>query len=158
MDGPIDQFTEVDERLESIQTTIGNEIAPTLDAIANGVGGGESRSFQLEFSEEIEAGTTSADPVEVVREIPFDGRVTTFFCGWPDGTQNTAGIRLERNEGEGLFPRNKGDQFVALNDVSHPFDLRVPVAEGEDLVVKFTNADTNEAHFLNAVVTVTEGI
>lgn len=156
MDDWLDQLTTVDESLRSIHSTIEEDLIPPVVGIANSVDEDRTRSFQLEFSEEIDPSTTTADPVEVTRTVPFGGRITTFFVGWPDGTQNAAGIQLERNEGERLFPRNKEDQFIALNDVSHPFDLRAPVNKGEDLTVKFTNADTNESHFLNAVVTVTE--
>lgn len=156
-----DRLTDVDEVLENQVVPTQQSMLDELRSIREAVGGGPTPgeaglAIQIDFSNEVATNTTTDNPVSITREVPFDGRITTFFTGWPDGTQNGAGIALLRNEGERLFPRNPEDQFVAFNDVAHPFDLRAPVSKGETLEAQFTNADPNQSHFLNAVVTIEE--
>lgn len=155
--GSIDRWTSIDEKLGGLNDIAEEAVAVLTQDIVPAVTDGNRNQYHLEFSTEVPADTVD-EPLAVERTVPFDGHITMFYVGWPDGAQNGAGIGLARNEGERLFPRNQEDKFVAFNDVSYDFGLRAPVEHGEDLIVEFTNADTNESHFLNAVVEIQEAV
>ena len=121
-------------------------------------GTGRPRSFQVDFSTEIPAGTPTNDPLEVARTIPYDGRIKTLVVGWSSGSSYLAGVRLEYGDGEGLFPRigDEDDGFIPGDGFTHPFDLEADIQADNDLVAKYANADPDNSHYINVLATIEE--
>lgn len=113
-------------------------------------------SFVYEFSEDVPAGTPIEEPVEIERDVPKDGWITSIIVGWPDGADNLVGVGVGTETGETIFPRNKQDSYVAANDFTQPFDVRMEVSKDDTLVAKYVNNDSANDHFVNVFVTIEE--
>lgn len=86
-----------------------------------------------------------------VSTVPFDGWVTGFTCGWPNGADQNAGISLRHNEeGTKFFPYGD-DEFAAFDGYNNTFPVTFPVEKGEKLKVVFNNTN-NTAMPLNALI------
>lgn len=118
----------------------------------------QHKSFVYEFSTDVPADTPLENPIEVERDVPQDGWITSIIVGWPDGADNRVGVGVGTETGENLFPRNKEDQFIAANSFTSPFDVRVEVSEDDTLVARYMNHDTDNDHFVNVFVTIEESL
>lgn len=151
----LDRLTDMDEILV-------HDILPEVQDINDGInslhqleGGGVTTLREAvprekdtkDLSKKLDPGEDASR----VGKVPFDGWVTGFICGWPDGAAQNAGIGLYHNsEGTKFFPEGE-DDYAAFNDWNHRFPVTFPVEKGEELEVKFKNENTSEMP-LNALV------
>lgn len=155
--GLLDGLTSIDERLTLVNEEL-NRIRNTISNIGGIDDGNETvgEVFQKEMSTDVPADTQTENPVETSRTAKQDIRLLEYVVGWPDGADNRVGVKLVTDQERVLFPKNPEDDFVAANNFTHPFTLRTEVASGTGLITQFVNLDTNNSHFINAVLTYEE--
>ena len=167
----LDRFTDIDDLIRDTNRTL-QQVAQTHQALAQASDDGTE--FELNLPEESEASefpfdfSTSVpefpaarpeDPLVEVFETPKDGTLTDVLIGYPSGTQQAVGVRLEGVDGESLIPRGpSGAQFVAFDDEVIRFNLNEPIQKNEEITIKFANNDEENPHFVNVLLRVREDI
>ncbi len=167
----LDRFTDIDDLIRDTNRTL-QQVAQTQQALAQAIDDGTE--FELNLPEESEASefpfdfSTSVpefpearpeDPLVEVFETPKDGTLTDVLIGYPSGTQQAVGVRLEGVDGESLIPRGpSGAQFVAFDDEVIRFNLNEPIQKNEEITIKFANNDEENPHFVNVLLRVREDI
>lgn len=145
-----DRLTHLDEIAE-------NDIVPLLEGIYSRLGG-ESRAYTLDLSSDVQADVVPPEEQTETREIPFDGWITSFVVGWPDGAGHGVAVQLRFNEGQRLFPRDSDTEYTSANDFTHRFPLRTPVRAGEDITAGYINTHEAYSFPMTALVTVEEAV
>lgn len=112
--------------------------------------------FPIEFSTNVPADTGLGDPLEIRREMPFDGHVTELMVGFPAGAGGAVGVQFRRVSGSTLFPYNTEDQYIAQDDIQHPYSMCASVREEETMVAQYVNTDVDNDHFINVIASVRE--
>ncbi len=144
-------LSQVRDILKEVRNELGNiepKIVSDRLVIEEGV---PRESYQLEMSMLVDPGETESE----TREMPFDGWVDGFIVGFPDGTDQSVGLRLEDDDtGTQYFPRNREDNYFAANDYSDNLDLAFEIEEGQKLTAELKNNDSMNEHFINVMVTV----
>jgi len=167
----LDRFTDIDDLIRDTNRTL-QQVAQTQQALAQAIDDGTE--FELNLPEESEASefpfdfSTSVpefpearpeDPLAEVFETPKDGTLTDVLIGYPSGTQQAVGVRLEGVDGESLIPRGpSGAQFVAFDDEVIRFNLNEPIQKNEEITIKFANNDEENPHFVNVLLRLREDI
>ena len=167
----LDRFTDIDDLIRDTNRTL-QQVAQTQQALAQAIDDGTE--FELNLPEESEASefpfdfstlvpefpdAPPNDPLVEVFETPKDGTLTDVLIGYPSGTQQAVGVRLEGVDGESLIPRGpSGAQFVAFNDEVIRFNLNEPIQKNEEITIKFANNDEENPHFVNVLLRVREDI
>ena len=167
----LDRFTSIDDLIRDTNRTL-QQVAQTQQALAQAIDDGTE--FELNLPEESEASefpfdfstlvpefpaAEPDDPLVEVFETPKDGTLTEVLIGYPSGTQQAVGVRLEGVDGESLIPRGpSGAQFVAFNDEVIRFSLNEPIQKNEEITIKFANNDEENPHFVNVLLRVREDI
>ncbi len=152
-DGPIDHLTQLDEimagpildRLKSIDKKVGGSgsggaagsyepeprVRRTIDLSA------QLAPFRNEPGEdqiEHDGGRTA--------EAPFDGWITSFICGWPEGAEQNTGIGLRHDPEDTVYFPSGQDNFAAFNDFNNAFEVVIPVEKGEEFRADFLNKNS----------------
>ena len=167
----LDRFTDIDDLIRDTNRTL-QQVAQTQQALAQAIDDGTE--FELNLPEDSEASefpfdfstlvpefpdAPPDDPLVEVFEAPKDGTLTEILVGYPSGTQQAVGVRVEGPDGEALVPRGpSGTQFIAFNDEVLRFRVNVPLEKNETITIKFANNDDVEDHFVNVVLLVREDI
>ena len=167
----LDRFTDIDDLLRETNSTL-QQVAQTQQALAQAIDDGTE--FELNLPEESGASefpfdfstlvpefpaAGPDDPLVEVFETPKDGTLTEVLIGYPSGTQQAVGVRLEGVDGESLIPRGpSGAQFVAFDDEVIRFNLNEPIQKNEEITIKFANNDEENPHFVNVLLRVREDI
>ena len=167
----LDRFTDIDDLIRDTNRTL-QQVAQTQQALAQAIDDGTE--FELNLPEESEASefpfdfstlvpefpdAPPNDPLVEVFETPKDGTLTDVLIGYPSGTQQAVGVRLEGVDGESLIPRGpSGAQFVAFDDEVIRFNLNEPIQKNEEITIKFANNDEENPHFVNVLLRVREDI
>lgn len=153
-----DRLTGVDDTLRALEATVDtldNTVNALVDSLDSQTAPAE-RPYDL--SQVIPADTPTNDPETDTWTIPRDGTVTKLILGWPDGTQQAAGIGLRGKDGESLVPAGpKGSKFVALNDKVLTFNLADAVAKNDTYTFEFVNTDEENDHFVNVIPILSRG-
>ena len=167
----LDRFTDIDDLIRDTNRTL-QQVAQTQQALAQALDDGTD--FELDLPEETTESEFPFDFSTLVPEFPDapandplvetfnstkDGTLTEIIVGYPSGTQQAVGVRVEGPDGEALIPRGpSGTQFIAFNDEVLRFRVNVPLEKNETITIKFANNDDVEDHFVNVVLLVREDI
>lgn len=167
MSALLDPLISADDVLRSIRdeeipniVSILQQQSQALESIAGAVSDGDtsrSDAFTFGYSATVPANTSTIDPVEVERDMPFDGRLTQLVVSFPSGTQQAVGVQVARADDEQLAPRGESG-YIALDGGFQPFDLRVNVANGETIKARFANNDPQTDHYAAVFLTVEERV
>lgn len=150
--GVSDDFQTVNRRLDGIVDGLQQE---GVDA--------EARSeFPWKFSATVPADTGAADPETVVHTIGVDGEIVGFEAVSSQAAQQAVGVQFGAKAGERYAPRNPDidstddDEYLGVDD--HPITAQpnVRVSEGDKLIVKYINNDTNNSHYVRTQVRIRE--
>lgn len=165
--GFIDRFTDVDEILRDLDATVEKmddnvrSLVTALDdqtALDIEVTQSPPAERPYNFSEVVDADTPANDPITETWSIPHDGTVTKMIIGWPDGSQQTAGVGVVGTQGESLIPAGpRGSNYIALNDKTLTFNLDDDVSKGEEYEFRFANTDTEQDHYVNVIPVLSRG-
>lgn len=107
--------------------------------------------FPIDMSHDVPASTASTDEETQTRSFEFEYAIDSVVLGWPSGTNNLVGVQLRLRSGERLIPRNEEDEFIAADDFTDRFPLKVKVEAGSDIVAHFVNNDNVNSHFVNII-------
>ena len=91
------------------------------------------------------------------RQVPFTGTVRDVIMAFPAGTQQLVDVRLMYFPSGGsrqLVVPSIDDSFIALDDVTVPFQPRMPVKAPGYLRVEWTNYDSLNSHTIPVIVTI----
>lgn len=139
-------------RLERQQTALLQQLTDVLGRITPDGTITLPDAFPWEFSTDVPSDTPVDSPVTTERSIPDGARLTSLTVGWPSGADNTAGVQFGPADPEDVkyFPRNTQDDYIAANDFTDTWPLRVN-PQDDVLVAQFVNGDTTNNHFINVI-------
>lgn len=150
------QMSAVEEQTEAQTRALGDILPGSIDI--------QEGNFKvIELSKIVSAGVSTDEPETNRRSIPFEGWIRSVIAGWPDGTNNLAGLGIDvLNVDDSLkaevFPSNEEDDYVAANDFTSTFSVTQQVDQQDTIRARFVNNDQNNSHFINAIVIVEEDV
>ena len=110
-----------------------------------------TESFKLT----IPANTAVGKEVFQEAEWPFDGRIVQVILFFPTGASATASVFFT-NEGLQIFPPKEG-QTIALDAITIPYKVNIPVHRGDKVRLNGNNSDT-ASHTIRAQLTGVEEV
>lgn len=117
--------------------------------------------YPWKFSAAVPAGTGTADPTRVRREINTDGIIRRIEIVSTQAAQQAVGARVGLATGQRFIPRNPvdndepADDFIGLDQNPVGATPNVAITEGTELDVDYINNDSRR-HFVRAIVEVEE--
>lgn len=176
-DDLLDRFSSTDELLANTNQTleqIERDQAALADLMAqlNELLGADSDPERLRRTDRPVVSDAIVEPQEEATDeitVPRDGSLSNVRLSWPQGSAQTIGIGLVGVDGESLVPFGpSGAKYIALDNVTVPFELDYGVEKGQTLTVRYVNnrvaSDPNDpaevqalTAYPSAVLTFTEG-
>jgi hypothetical protein len=106
----------------------------------------------------VPAGTAENNPVKETREVDFDGEVRQLRVVSTQAAQQAVGAQFSYASGERVLPRDDPEdaRYVPLGDEPVVNTPNTSVAEGEEVVYSFANADPDNDHFVTAIAQIEE--
>lgn len=159
----IDNLLRQQQQMLQQQQQILSDIRDTLTSQGTAlerISGGDEQDaaeYPFDLSANVDPETVINDPLVRSVEIPYDGIIEQLIIGYPDGTDNLAGIAVGRTGmGERFYPRKVADgaPYTALNNVTVTVDINEPIDEGNSIEARFVNLSTEYSRFLTALAVV----
>lgn len=114
-------------------------------------GKNSKRSYIIPFSKAV----AKLSEETVARVVPYDGKITQVSIHFPSGCNSLVEVRLYLvNLGgnvEYIVP-SKDEEYIALDDVTQPFNINYPIKKDSTLKVDIINHDSVYSHTITAIV------
>lgn len=155
---------EIHEEQEEIATLLSQQVSGTeqlLEALTGESGVDltpDPSTYLFNMSKQVPADTPENQPVTETREMEYDGLITEIHVVSTLAAQQAVGASFEFASGERVFPRDDPSdaRYVPLSEEPVINEPNVEVDEGDEVEFNFANNDTQEGHFVTALVQVEE--
>lgn len=114
------------------------------------------REYTYDMSTTVPTSTARDDPLIISRTLPFDAEVNGVTIGWLAGANGDVGVQIRTSNGDKLLPRNPESEYMASNDFTETFPLRVRLAADTEIEAVYVNQDDTNGHYMNVMPRIIE--